>query len=302
MIRRPPRSTPLYSSAASDVYKRQVGTCIERSQCVSSATTLAFLYSDTKLCKECSLSHNSLVDYPTTVSRMLQTAVDHCADTQDVRCTIAVKPFYNAQCKAAPYYLTYTQGADRATWPCAVDKPTAELLAAGLFDDTERIYYAASTGVVTCGDGTHLYNNLCLTCDPSCGRIGCIESANASACVDCARSIMYLEVGGQDESENATEYGTCRTEEDIMNDPNTVDKPYYKDPHARKVYRGGCPVGMRATDDSPAICYGKASVTVAVCPTMYKTVNETACVSRANGAEWVKCRVALAVLGLFLIL
>src|SRR5665647_3983431 len=25
MIRRPPRSTPLYSSAASDVYKRQVG-------------------------------------------------------------------------------------------------------------------------------------------------------------------------------------------------------------------------------------------------------------------------------------
>src|SRR5660398_40283 len=27
MIRRPPRSTPLYSSAASDVYKRQVGLC-----------------------------------------------------------------------------------------------------------------------------------------------------------------------------------------------------------------------------------------------------------------------------------
>src|SRR5674476_690684 len=26
MIRRPPRSTPLYSSAASDVYKRQIGT------------------------------------------------------------------------------------------------------------------------------------------------------------------------------------------------------------------------------------------------------------------------------------
>eukprot|EP00826_Nyctotherus_ovalis_P016764 TRINITY_DN1487_c0_g1_i24.p1 TRINITY_DN1487_c0_g1~~TRINITY_DN1487_c0_g1_i24.p1 ORF type:complete len:101 (+),score=10.61 TRINITY_DN1487_c0_g1_i24:25-303(+) len=27
MIRRPPRSTPLYSSAASDVYKRQVNGC-----------------------------------------------------------------------------------------------------------------------------------------------------------------------------------------------------------------------------------------------------------------------------------
>src|SRR5660397_259403 len=27
MIRRPPRSTPLYSSAASDVYKRQVEEC-----------------------------------------------------------------------------------------------------------------------------------------------------------------------------------------------------------------------------------------------------------------------------------
>eukprot|EP00826_Nyctotherus_ovalis_P003870 TRINITY_DN10801_c0_g2_i2.p2 TRINITY_DN10801_c0_g2~~TRINITY_DN10801_c0_g2_i2.p2 ORF type:complete len:117 (-),score=11.91 TRINITY_DN10801_c0_g2_i2:604-933(-) len=31
MIRRPPRSTPLYSSAASDVYKRQVhGGCIKK--------------------------------------------------------------------------------------------------------------------------------------------------------------------------------------------------------------------------------------------------------------------------------
>eukprot|EP00826_Nyctotherus_ovalis_P037277 TRINITY_DN3389_c0_g1_i14.p1 TRINITY_DN3389_c0_g1~~TRINITY_DN3389_c0_g1_i14.p1 ORF type:complete len:109 (-),score=20.45 TRINITY_DN3389_c0_g1_i14:142-447(-) len=30
MIRRPPRSTPLYSSAASDVYKRQVLTLPER--------------------------------------------------------------------------------------------------------------------------------------------------------------------------------------------------------------------------------------------------------------------------------
>eukprot|EP00826_Nyctotherus_ovalis_P043456 TRINITY_DN4580_c0_g1_i3.p2 TRINITY_DN4580_c0_g1~~TRINITY_DN4580_c0_g1_i3.p2 ORF type:complete len:128 (+),score=14.68 TRINITY_DN4580_c0_g1_i3:24-386(+) len=29
MIRRPPRSTPLYSSAASDVYKRQVEDCDE---------------------------------------------------------------------------------------------------------------------------------------------------------------------------------------------------------------------------------------------------------------------------------
>ena len=29
MIRRPPRSTPLYSSAASDVYKRQVFNCIK---------------------------------------------------------------------------------------------------------------------------------------------------------------------------------------------------------------------------------------------------------------------------------
>eukprot|EP00826_Nyctotherus_ovalis_P014384 TRINITY_DN14001_c0_g1_i23.p2 TRINITY_DN14001_c0_g1~~TRINITY_DN14001_c0_g1_i23.p2 ORF type:complete len:123 (+),score=23.45 TRINITY_DN14001_c0_g1_i23:27-371(+) len=28
MIRRPPRSTPLYSSAASDVYKRQVFICL----------------------------------------------------------------------------------------------------------------------------------------------------------------------------------------------------------------------------------------------------------------------------------
>src|SRR3546814_12979795 len=31
MIRRPPRSTPLYSSAASDVYKRQVLQCLRRS-------------------------------------------------------------------------------------------------------------------------------------------------------------------------------------------------------------------------------------------------------------------------------
>src|SRR5674476_1531347 len=30
MIRRPPRSTPLYSSAASDVYKRQVLSLFER--------------------------------------------------------------------------------------------------------------------------------------------------------------------------------------------------------------------------------------------------------------------------------
>src|SRR5665647_491198 len=32
MIRRPPRSTPLYSSAASDVYKRQVHVCGDRKQ------------------------------------------------------------------------------------------------------------------------------------------------------------------------------------------------------------------------------------------------------------------------------
>lgn len=236
------------------------------------------------------------------MSRLLQSAVDHCADTQDVRCTTAVKPFYNMQCKAAPYYLTYTPGADRTTWPCAADAPTAEMLGAGLFDDVERVYYANSAGVTACGEGTHLYYGLCLTCDSSCGKRGCVQSANASACVDCARSIMYLEVGGQDESENTTEYGACRTEEEIANDPVTINEPYYKDPHARKVYRGGCPAGMRATDDSPARCYGKVSATVATCPTMYKPVDAAVCVNRANAAEWVRCRTALAVLALFLVL
>src|SRR5665647_3459265 len=39
MIRRPPRSTPLYSSAASDVYKRQV-PCSVRRPCRCCMTTL----------------------------------------------------------------------------------------------------------------------------------------------------------------------------------------------------------------------------------------------------------------------
>src|SRR5660398_302863 len=33
MIRRPPRSTPLYSSAASDVYKRQAGSAVSAVAC-----------------------------------------------------------------------------------------------------------------------------------------------------------------------------------------------------------------------------------------------------------------------------
>src|SRR5660397_296164 len=41
MIRRPPRSTPLYSSAASDVYKRQVFKVRENSKVVNKTVYIA---------------------------------------------------------------------------------------------------------------------------------------------------------------------------------------------------------------------------------------------------------------------
>src|SRR5674476_492526 len=49
MIRRPPRSTPLYSSAASDVYKRQDHTYTEISRYTKGSGIYRFMYESNHL-------------------------------------------------------------------------------------------------------------------------------------------------------------------------------------------------------------------------------------------------------------
>ena len=50
MIRRPPRSTPLYSSAASDVYKRQLIDCVIGNSCTNDSATASIKIHDAFSC------------------------------------------------------------------------------------------------------------------------------------------------------------------------------------------------------------------------------------------------------------
>lgn len=198
-----------------------------------------------------------------------ETAKNGCEEP----CRYAIKSYLNAACSQLKYYLVPTASESRYDWICEQGDPVVKPLTE-VFDNIDRILYTATS----CPEGTFQSGDLCLTCAPSCGKKGCTESNNASACLSCTSTTMYLEVVGT--QSNGAPYGECRTEEEFDKDASAV---YYKDPHSKHAYRGGCPSWMYTSNDDPPICYGKSLASVDWCPTRYEAVGEKLCIKRSGG-------------------
>ena len=81
MIRRPPRSTPLYSSAASDVYKRQQGWYYPVFKGVDPiGRVLMFVVNDYLEIKDINIPHSYLDDFKVTFGELLENYRDRLVD------------------------------------------------------------------------------------------------------------------------------------------------------------------------------------------------------------------------------